>query len=166
MYPNISHVEKVYGKPYPSASKSVKVINSKHTDALNEVLTISAKMRLNEYINNNYIKNDADGFTGWRWEKFKVKLVIVSAANRYGDIVFCAPRHSGPAMFQNIMAFGGMLALHKWAGEGNCEQGFVDQYGTFYTREEAYVLAKRNNQIISNNGLGTTPGLLFSEDLY
>lgn len=166
MYPNISHVEEVYEKPYPSASKSVKHIVDKHDQTLTEILDIASKMRLNEYINNNYIKNDKDGFTGWRWEKFKVKLVIVSAANRYGGIVLCAPRHSGPAMFQNIMAFGGMSFLHKWAGDEVCKQGFVDQYGTFYDREEAYVIAKRNNQIISNNGLGTTPGTLFSEDLY
>lgn len=166
MYPNISHVEAVYGKPYPSASKSVKHIVDKHNQTLTEILDIAAKMRLNEYINNNYLKNDVDGFTGWRWEKYKVKLVIVSAANRYGGIILCAPRHSGPAMFQNIMAFGGMVFLHNWAGDKNCEQGFVDQYGTFHTREEAYVIAKRNKQIISNKGRGTTPGTLFSEDLY
>lgn len=166
MYPNYTHVEKVYGKPYPSASKSVKAIAAKHDQVLTDILNLAGRMRLNEYINNNYIKNDADGFTGWRWEKFKVKLIIVSAANRYGDIVLCAPRHSGPAMFQNIMAFGGMMFLHNWAGDENCEQGFVDQYGTFYDREEAYIIAKRNKQIISNNGRGTTPGMLFSEDLY
>jgi len=43
------------------------------------------------------------------------------------------------------------------------EQGFVDQFGKFLNREEAYVIAELNNQIIENFGGAKT---LYSESLY
>lgn len=44
------------------------------------------------------------------------------------------------------------------------EQGFIDQFGKFYTRREAYIIAKENNQIIRDLGYETDE--LFSEHLY
>ena len=49
------------------------------------------------------------------------------------------------------------------------EQGFIDQYGNFYGREEAWVIADTNGQIIRRVGGDTTlegNGRLFSENLY
>lgn len=49
------------------------------------------------------------------------------------------------------------------------EQGFIDQYGNFYGREEAWVIAETNGQIIRRVGGDTTlegKGRLFSENLY
>lgn len=43
------------------------------------------------------------------------------------------------------------------------EQGFVDQYGTFYDREAAWVIAQAAGQIREVTG---PAGTLFSEDLY
>ena len=43
-------------------------------------------------------------------------------------------------------------------------QGFIDQFGNFYDRKEAYKIAKENNQIIRD--LGHDNGELFSEHLY
>jgi len=54
--------------------------------------------RTKRYMFNNWIENDVDGFTGWRWEKFKVPLRLVSACNRYKDVLVTGPRHSCPIM--------------------------------------------------------------------
>jgi hypothetical protein len=44
------------------------------------------------------------------------------------------------------------------------EQGFVDQYGTFLSREIAYSIAKANKQFRRNSG--STMEELYSEDIY
>jgi len=49
------------------------------------------------------------------------------------------------------------------------EQGFIDQYGNFYDRYEAWTIAETNGQIIRRVGGDTTlegNGRLFSENLY
>jgi len=49
------------------------------------------------------------------------------------------------------------------------EQGFIDQFNNFYTREEAWIIAETNGQIIRRVGGDTTlegKGRLFSENLY
>lgn len=43
------------------------------------------------------------------------------------------------------------------------EQGFVDQRGQFLTREQAWLIAKANNQIRREV---SEPGTLYSENLY
>lgn len=45
------------------------------------------------------------------------------------------------------------------------EQGFIDQFGKFYNRKDAYNIAKENGQIIRDlDGVGVDT--LFSEHLY
>lgn len=44
------------------------------------------------------------------------------------------------------------------------EQGFIDQHGNFYSREEAWKIAQANGQIIRR--VGGDEGRLFSENLY
>lgn len=85
---------------------------------------------------------------------------IVCAANKHptkGTIV-CGARH-----YDNVMraAIKEMGDREEWF---DCEQGFIDQYGNFYTREEAYVVAKENGQIVRR--CGGDNGKLFSENLY
>ena len=103
------------------------------------------------YMHQCWIENDADGFTGWRWDKYKVPLIIVSAANRYRDIIVTGPRHYSNLMHSAIEALGGVNLLMEYANahleESEYEQGFVDQYSTFHTREEAYVIAEARGQI-------------------
>lgn len=115
------------------------------------------------YMNQCWIENDADGFTGWRWEKYNTKLRIVAAANRYKDIVVVGPRHYSNAMRLAIDALGGVKILRAYAGD-EYEQGFVDQYSTFYTREEALELAKANDQVLYTDNMPTN--ILISEMLY
>lgn len=43
-------------------------------------------------------------------------------------------------------------------------QGFLDQFGKFYTREEAYIVAEKNSQITRN--LNHSTNKLYSEHLY
>lgn len=45
------------------------------------------------------------------------------------------------------------------------EQGFIDQHGKFYTRKEAFVIAKENNQLIRQESWNATEEL-YSENLY
>jgi hypothetical protein len=50
----------------------------------------------------------------------------------------------------------------KWL---NSEQGFIDQFGVYLTREEAWVVASTENQIIPLMHNWCT-GTLYSEHLY
>jgi hypothetical protein len=45
----------------------------------------------------------------------------------------------------------------------NCDQGFIDQRGKFWTREEAWVIAETNGQIKYRVSI---EGTLYSENLY
>lgn len=91
-----------------------------------------------------------------------VKRVIVCAANRYSDFVVTGVRHFCPTMRQQIKAIG-LNNLRLYAN-GREEQGFIDQFGVFLTREEAMVIARKRGQVII--GMEHHPKQLFSEDLY
>jgi hypothetical protein len=46
-------------------------------------------------------------------------------------------------------------------------QGFIDQFGNFYNRQEAWIVAEANGQIIRRVGGDTAEGgTLYSENLY
>ena len=49
----------------------------------------------------------------------------------------------------------------KWT---RAEQGFVDQFGVFLTREEAWDVASKAGQIVRR--VGGDGGCLYSENLY
>lgn len=87
--------------------------------------------------------------------------VVVCAANRSkttGKIV-CGARHWDERM-------------REWAFEGNerkadwlsAEQGFIDQFGVWMNRQEAWTVAEAAGQI--KYGPITAKGTLYSEDLY
>lgn len=80
-------------------------------------------------------------------------------------IIFPGVRHFSPDMFCHIAAYvaaGLMPALDSPDLEEH--QGFLDAYGRYLTRAQAWVAAERSNQILPNR---TGPaGILFSEDLY
>lgn len=118
---------------------------------------------LKRYMEQCWIDSDSDGFTGWRWVKYNVSLYIVSAANRYGDIIVVGPRHYSNTMQTAIDALGGTDNLRKYGGD-DCVQGFIDQYGTFHDRKEAWVIAEARGQIRYPDVSPT--GTLFSEHLY
>ena len=84
----------------------------------------------------------------------KAPQYVVCAAIRKDNLIICGARHFDSIMRNQIKLLN--LDFCNW------EQGFIDQYQTFLTREEAYTIAAKNNQIkqpIHNN-------TLFSENLY
>lgn len=51
--------------------------------------------------------------------------------------------------------------------EHNVTQGFIDQFGNFYNRQEAWKIADQNGQILRRVGGDTANGgTLYSENLY
>ena len=77
------------------------------------------------------------------------------------DIILTRPRHWDFTM--RIQAY--CLGLdRKNKNFKEIEQGFIDQFGKFYAREEALVIARRNNQIRFELDHETKE--LFSEMLY
>lgn len=107
-----------------------------------------------------WIENDIDGFTGWRWEKYKVERVIVCAANRHKDFIVTGSRHFSVPMLFTMNLLGGD-ALHAY---GECEQGFIDQYGMFWNRTDAYNLCVSQGRKLLDEGQSNCE--LFSEHLY
>jgi hypothetical protein len=98
----------------------------------------------------------------------KKPRAVVCAANRSrvtGKIIAGA-RHWDSIMRQQVnwldpSSNNGRQMPDEWAG---AEQGFIDQYGQWMTREEAWKVAEANNQIKFPSGWDK--GTLYSEDLY
>ena len=88
---------------------------------------------------------------------------VVSAAcrNRVGQII-CAPRHWDATMHDIAQASANPETWYE--DDGWDEQGFVDQWGTYLTREEARIVAKFNDQIVRR--CGGDDLCLYSENLY
>lgn len=72
---------------------------------------------------------------------------IVCAALRHANgSIICGPRHFDQIMHAQAMA----RPTEDWR---RADQGFVDQFGGFLTREEAYEIAEKNGQ--HRHGSGT-----------
>lgn len=84
---------------------------------------------------------------------------IVCAANKHREsgLIVCGARHYDNIMRKLMTELGG---FPYW---NNCEQGFIDQWGNFLTREEALIIAEDNKQIKKKCG---NPNILFSEDVW
>lgn len=82
---------------------------------------------------------------------------VVCAANLFlcGTIILGA-RHWDPLMHQQAKAYG--------LRGGNEDQGFIDQWRVFMTREEAWIVAEEAGQIVYRGNWGD--GVLYSENLY
>lgn len=98
---------------------------------------------------------------------------IVCAALRHPidhDLIITGPRHFDPIMRSQIRAW--TLAASVLADEMNAQwrcaqQGFVDQWGAFLTRTEAWTVAMAAGQVIRRvGGDERDGGTLFSENLY
>jgi hypothetical protein len=101
------------------------------------------------------------------WEG-KAAPRIVCAANRFADNIVVGPRHSDDTMRKQIDLYDAIAVLtgKKW-NKITAEQGFIDQFGDFHTREEAWKIAEANGQIYRRCGGDTANGgTLYSENLY
>lgn len=84
---------------------------------------------------------------------------IVCAANRFPDgTVVASARHHDRVM---------NLAIIALDAKGKSEQGFIDQHGQWYNRQEAWHIAVANGQIVKTvGGNESKGGTLYSENLY
>jgi len=84
---------------------------------------------------------------------------VVCAALMYGENeLICAPRHFDETCHRLLSK------VDYYQGKAPI-QGFVDQYGQFMNRKEAWKVALEANQIIRICG-GNEEGVLYSENLY
>lgn len=80
---------------------------------------------------------------------------VVCAAIRLSDgLIVTGIRHYCETMCRQLERMNVL--------EPEAEQGFVDQFGNFLTRQEAFKLATSNGRVTEYN----TWGVLYSEDLY
>ncbi len=96
---------------------------------------------------------------------------VVCAACRCSETkhIIIGPRHFDPVMksqfFDNCMNL--KLNTPNKIGDTYTEQGFIDQYGVFMNRQEAWKVAEAAGQIIYRCGGDTANGgTLYSENLY
>jgi len=88
----------------------------------------------------------------------KPQQVVVCAAIRIDNLIIAGARHFDKVMRSQLNHMDGVNA--------SCgEQGFIDQFGDFLTREEAMEIVKKNGQPFNiERNRGDT--YLFSEGLY
>ena len=87
---------------------------------------------------------------------------IVCAAIRAEDnSVLVGIRHYSGDMYSQISA---RKDGEKFTNRSGDDQGFVDQKGKYYTRKEAWIIAKENEQIIRI--VNAQKEVLYSEHLY
>ena len=88
------------------------------------------------------------------------QLVVCAAMLMKDSSIVTGVRHFSPDMRAIMRLAYGEKGYHLKVKE----QGFVDQWGKFLSRKEAFVIAKKMNQI--REGSRVVEGELFSENLY
>lgn len=107
-----------------------------------------------------------------QWEReylvpFSGIRYVVASANRYGDLITAiGSRHGSPAMNKTLNAVR-EEKLIDLDNKGKAEQGFIDQWDVFMTREEAWEVAVLSGQL-NKRRMQSCPGRkeLFSEDVW
>ena len=98
----------------------------------------------------------------------KIQRRIVSAANRYTKkdntylIIPCVRHYSKEHHHILDLVIDDIVSDHVF----NEDQGFVDQYSNYWTREEALIIASYASQINTVRKKTAPYNTLFSEDLY
>ena len=87
------------------------------------------------------------------------RVVCAACKCRVTGILVLGARHYDGLMRKQIDS----LAVTS-AQTFSFEEGFIDQFGEFLTREEAHVIAAKQNQIIRR--CGGDEARLYSENLY
>ena len=92
--------------------------------------------------------------------------MIICAAIRISlqdqQIVICGARHGD--CYETIYQLKPLLNLSKI--DFKCEEGFIDDFNTFYNREKAYEEAIKFHQLSSTTIESKLEYKLYSEDLY
>lgn len=87
------------------------------------------------------------------------QLRIAQAAYDFNGYIVTGTRHGCPIMQLQMIAIGDDV-LDEWCHPDEMVQGFTDQYGTFYNRKDAYLIAKAAGQLNDRHEWGDT---LYSE---
>jgi hypothetical protein len=92
---------------------------------------------------------------------------VVCAAVRYGQVIIAGARHFDMVMHSQLDRMNEDRLIQSDA-LGEYEEGFIDQFGVFMDRSEAYKIALAGGQLnkrrLKSGNQGSTE--LFSEDLY
>ena len=88
------------------------------------------------------------------------KRIVCAALRKDGDIII-GPRHFDATMRRQIEDYSEDYCIGYWK---SAEQGFIDQFGNFHSREDALIIAIAAGQILRRCGGDTRE--LFSENLY
>lgn len=94
-------------------------------------------------------------------DKLIRRVVCAALRDEELDLNICGPRHCDMTMHYIISSMESDIRDQLRRGE----QGFVDQWGKFMTREEAFEVATEAGQIIKKTGNPDSKEL-FSEDIY
>lgn len=102
------------------------------------------------------------------WDGRLLQRRIVCAANRFklktgGYLVIPGSRHYSKDMAEVIDQVRDKVVNDHVHGD---DQGFIDQWGEYFTREEALVIATHAGQINKVRPKSGPADELFSEDLY
>lgn len=91
------------------------------------------------------------------------RVVVCSALSVLGrDTIICGPRHFDATMRKQLELL--QLTFSDLKEEPVIVQGFIDQFGVFMSREEAWIVAQSAGQI--KHRVGGDGTKLFSENLY
>lgn len=97
-----------------------------------------------------------------RVEKPQQRVVCAACKHPKYPFIVAGPRHWDDVMLRQWRIF--VEVFPTSGGTGRWEQGFIDQFGDFLTREEAMQVAKAAGQVnIERNGSKIE---LYSEGLY
>jgi hypothetical protein len=88
---------------------------------------------------------------------------IVCAAIRHDEYLITGPRHFDGIMWRQLAA---VLNAEKYLTAPEWEQGFIDQFGTFYNRKDAMLIVKKSGQPFDSERNGAYDAVLYSEGLY
>lgn len=88
------------------------------------------------------------------------RVVCAANRNRVTGLIICGARHFDSVMHANMQARPDS-ERDDWR---RSEQGFIDQFGTFLTREEAHAIATERQQF--HRRFDGDERTLFSENLY
>jgi len=90
--------------------------------------------------------------------KREQRVVCSAIKSKVSGRIICGARHFDKIMLSQITHSENKA---EWK---EVEQGFIDQFGTFLSRKEAFEIANNAGQIIRR--FGEDKGVLYSENLY
>lgn len=98
--------------------------------------------------------------------KYQDKEIIICAAVRFEKHVWRGHRHPDAlGAMKNTLSFNmNRKEMNAW-GVGN-DQGFITSRNRYVDRKQAFEIAKASRQLKVNKNLTSTPGMLYSEDIY